>query len=97
MKEAEDQEPVIPGKVLIVPCNRHMVLKWSGASYYVELKNGPLVFHQRPSVEVLFISMAKFAGVNAIGVILTGMVKEDGAPGLLEMRQAGAVTLAQNE
>lgn len=96
VKEAEDQEPAMPGKVLIAPGNRHMVLKRSGASYYVELKNGPLVFHQRPSVEVLFSSVAKFAGVNAIGAILTGMGK-DGATGLLEMRRAGAVTLAQDE
>jgi len=96
IKEAEDRDLATPGKVLIAPGNKHMVLKRSGASYYVEIKDGPLVFHQRPSVEVLFQSVAKYAGSNAIGVILTGMGK-DGAKGLLQMREAGAYTIAQNE
>ena len=73
-----------------------MVLKRSGASYYVEIKDGPLVHHQRPAVEVLFQSVAKYAGSNSIGVILTGMGK-DGAKGLLEMRNNGAYTIAQDE
>lgn len=96
VKEAEDREPATPGKVLIAPGNKHMVLKRSGANYYVEIKDGPLVFHQRPSVEVLFISVARYAGANAVGVILTGMGK-DGAKGLLEMKNAGAYTIAQDE
>jgi len=96
VKEAEDMELVTPGKVLIAPGNSHMVLKRSGAVYYVEIKGGPLVFHQRPSVEVLFSSVARYAGKNAIGVIMTGMGK-DGAKGLLEMKEAGAYTIAQDE
>ncbi len=96
VKEAEDQELVAPGKALIAPGNKHLVLKRSGANYYVELKSGPLVFHQRPSVEVLFQSVAKYAGANALGVILTGMGK-DGATGLLAMKKAGAYTIAQDE
>jgi len=96
VSEAEDQEIVSPGKVLIAPGNKHMVLKRTGARYYVEIKDGPLVFHQRPSVEVLFTSVARYAGSNALGVILTGMGK-DGAKGLLEMRNAGAFTIAQDE
>lgn len=96
VKEAEDGELATPGKVLIAPGNKHMLLKRSGATYYVEVKKGPLVFHQRPSVEVLFNSVAKYAGPNAIGIILTGMGK-DGAKGLLEMKNAGAYTVAQDE
>lgn len=96
VKEAEDREIATPGKVLIAPGNSHMVLKRSGAVYYVEIKEGPLVFHQRPSVEVLFGSVAKYAGKNAIGVIMTGMGK-DGAKGLLDMKEAGAYTIAQDE
>lgn len=96
VKEGKDGELLSPGKVLIAPGNRHMVLKRSGASYYVEIKNGPLVYHQRPSVEVLFMSVARYAGPNAIGIILTGMGK-DGAEGLLEMKNAGAFTIAQDE
>lgn len=94
--EATHGELVSPGKVLIAPGNRHMVLRRSGASYLVQLTDTPLVFHQRPSVEVLFESVAEYAGRNAIGVILTGMGK-DGAGGLLKMRQAGAYTMAQDE
>jgi two-component system chemotaxis response regulator CheB len=96
VKEASDGELLAPGKVLIAPGNLHMVLKRSGASYYVEVKEGPLVFHQRPSVEVLFKSVARYAGANSIGVLLTGMGK-DGAEGLLEMKNTGAVTIAQDE
>lgn len=96
VKEADDKELAAPGKVLIAPGNKHMVLKCSGANYYIEVKDGPLVFHQRPSVEVLFRSVAKYAGRNAIGIILTGMGK-DGARGLLDMKEAGAFTIAQDE
>ena len=96
VKEAEDRELATPGKALIAPGNKHMILKRSGAIYYIEIKDGPLVFHQRPSVEVLFSSVAKYAGQNAIGILLTGMGK-DGAKSLLDMRDAGAFTMAQDE
>lgn len=96
VKEAEDGELLAPGKVLIAKGNKHMVLKRSGASYYVEIKDGELVYHQRPSVEVLFSSVARYAGPNAIGIILTGMGR-DGADGLLKMRHEGAYTIAQDE
>lgn len=96
VKEAEDGDRVVPGTVLIAPGNRHMVLRRSGARYHVEIKDGPLVYHQRPAVEVLFNSVASYAGPNSVGVILTGMGK-DGAKGLLAMRKAGAFTIAQNE
>lgn len=96
VREAVDGEQATPGKVLIAPGNKHMTLKRSGAVYYVEVRDGPLVFHQRPSVEVLFMSVAEYAGANAIGAILTGMGK-DGASGLLEMKNAGAFTIAQDE
>ncbi|HEX2944816.1 MAG TPA: chemotaxis response regulator protein-glutamate methylesterase [Clostridia bacterium] len=96
VKEAENNELLAPGKVLIAPGNYHMVLKRSGASYYVEVKDGPLVYYQRPSVEVLFKSVARYAGASSVGVILTGMGR-DGADGLLEMKKAGAVTIAQDE
>jgi two-component system chemotaxis response regulator CheB len=82
--------------VLIAPGNYHMILRRSGARYYVEIKTGPMVHHQRPAVDILFKSTAKYAGSNAIGVILTGM-GADGAEGLLEMKQAGAGTIAQDE
>ncbi|UCD53635.1 MAG: chemotaxis response regulator protein-glutamate methylesterase [Phycisphaerales bacterium] len=96
VKEAEDGDRVVPGRVLIAPGGWHMVLCRSGANYYVALKNGPPVCRQRPSVEVLFNSAAKYAGANAVGAILTGM-GDDGATGLLNMRQAGAHTIAQDE
>ena len=96
VREAQNMDSAAPGTVLIAPGNKHMLLKRSGANYFVEIKDGPLVFHQRPSVEILFNSVAKYAGANAIGVILTGMGK-DGAKGLLEMKQAGAYTIAQDE
>jgi two-component system chemotaxis response regulator CheB len=96
VKEADDGDRVVPGRVLIAPGGLHMVLQRSGANYYVSLRNGPPVCRQRPSVEVLFNSVAKYAGANAIGAILTGM-GDDGATGLLNMRQAGAHTVAQDE
>ena len=96
VKEAEDGDTVINGRALIAPGNFHMLLKRSGARYYVEVKEGPLVNRHRPSVDVLFRSTAKYAGANAIGVIMTGMV-DDGARGLLEMKEAGAKTIAQDE
>ncbi|OQY08327.1 MAG: chemotaxis response regulator protein-glutamate methylesterase [Fusobacteriia bacterium 4572_132] len=96
VREAKNNDSAIAGRVLLAPGNKHMLLKRSGARYYVEIKDGPMFFHQKPSVEVLFKSVAKYAGSNAIGVIMTGMGK-DGAKGLLEMKEAGAYTLAQNE
>ena len=96
VKEAEDQEIATPGKVLIAPGNYHMHLKRSGATYYVEVKTGPLVHHQRPAVDILFQSVAQYAGKNSIGIILTGMGK-DGAQGLLDMKNTGAYTIAQDE
>jgi len=96
VKEAENGDSVIRGRALIAPGNRHMLLKRSGARYYVEVKDGPLVNRHRPSVDVLFRSVAQYAGKNAIGVILTGM-GDDGAKGLLEMHQVGARTIAQDE
>ena len=96
VKEAEDGDSVIPGRVLIAPGNRHMLLKRSGARYYVELKDGPLVCRHRPSVDVLFRSASRYAGSNAIGVIMTGM-GDDGSRGMLEMKEAGAVNFAQDE
>jgi two-component system chemotaxis response regulator CheB len=96
VKEAEDGDSVVNGRVLIAPGNYHMLLRRSGARYYVQVKNGPMVHHQRPSVDVLFKSVADYAGSNAVGVILTGM-GADGADGLLKMREAGARTIAQDE
>ena len=96
VKEAEDKEPLIPGKVLLAPGNKHMVLKKNQYGYYVEVKAGPLVMHQRPSIEVLFRSIALYAGKGAIGVLLTGAGK-DGAEGLLDLKSAGALTIAQDE
>lgn len=96
VKEAENRELLAPGKALIAPGNMHMELSRSGAVYYVKLNNGPAIFHQRPSVEILFDSVAKYAGKNAIGVILTGMGR-DGASGLLHMKNEGAYTIAQDE
>lgn len=96
ISEARDGDHVIPGRVLIAPGGFHMLLQRSGANYYVTVKDGPSVCRQKPSVEVLFNSVAKYAGANAVGAILTGM-GHDGAMGLLNMRQAGAHTIAQNE
>jgi two-component system chemotaxis response regulator CheB len=96
VKEAEDGDTVMPGKALIAPGNYHMLLRRSGARYYVNVKDGPLVHHQRPSVDVLFQSAAQYAGANAVGVIMTGM-GSDGAKGMLKMKEAGARTIAQDE
>jgi len=96
VKEAAYGDGVIPGRVLIAPGNHHMLLRRSGNRYYVQVTGGPLVSRHRPSVDVLFRSVAQAAGASAVGVILTGM-GDDGAEGLLEMREAGARTIAQDE
>jgi len=96
VKEAQNGDAVLPGQALIAPGNYHMLLKRSGARYFVEVVQGPLVNRHRPSVDVLFRSVARFAGHNAIGVIMTGM-GDDGAKGLLEMKDTGAYTIAQDE
>lgn len=96
VKEAEDNDTLIRGRALIAPGNRHMLLKRSGARYYVEIKDGPLVCRHRPSVDVLFRSAARYAGKNSVGVIMTGM-GDDGAKGMVEMKEAGALTIAQDE
>ena len=84
------------GQALIAPGNKHTLLKRSGARYYVEVKEGPLVSRHRPSVDVLFRSASHYAGKNAVGVIMTGM-GDDGAKGMKEMHDAGAYTIAQDE
>jgi len=94
--EAKDGQRVVPGRALIAPGGKHMLLKRSGAQYHVEVVDGPVVNRHRPSVDVLFRSVAKYAGRNALGVIMTGM-GDDGARGLKEMHDAGARTLAQDE
>lgn len=96
VKEAEDGDTVAPGKALLAPGGYHMALKRSGAVYYVEVKEGPRVNRHRPSVDVLFKSVATYAGQNAVGVIMTGM-GDDGARGLLTLKEAGAPTIAQDE
>lgn len=96
VREAQDNDSVLSGTALLAPGNFHMILRRSGARYYVEVKTGPMVHHQRPAVDILFKSTAKYAGANAIGVLLTGM-GADGAAGLLEMKNAGAGTIAQDE
>jgi len=96
VKEAEDNDSVIRGRALIAPGNRHTLLKRSGARYYVEVKDGPLVCRHRPSVDVLFRSGARYAGKNAVGVIMTGM-GDDGSKGMKEMKGTGAFTIAQDE
>lgn len=96
VKEAADNDSVIRGQALIAPGNRHLLLKRSGARYFVEVREGPLVSRHRPSVDVLFRSAARYGGRNVIGVIMTGM-GDDGAKGMLEMRQAGAFNIAQDE
>ena len=96
VKEAENNDTIIRGRALIAPGNFHTLLKRSGARYYVEVREGPLVSRHRPSVDVLFRSTARYAGKNAVGVIMTGM-GDDGARGLLEMKEAGATTIAQDE
>lgn len=94
--EAKDNDSVIRGTVLIAPGNKHTLLKRSGARYYVEVKDGPLVSRHRPSVDVLFRSASRYAGKNALGIIMTGM-GDDGAKGMLEMHQAGSYNIAQDE
>jgi len=96
VREASDGESVVPGVALLAPGNWHMVLRQSGARYHVNLKAGPPVHHQRPAVDVLFQSVAHSAGRNSVGVLLTGM-GADGARGLLEMRDSGAHTIAEDE
>ena len=96
VKEAEHNDKIIKGRVLIAPGDKHVLLKKTGSRYFVELADGPLVSRHRPSVDVLFQSAAESAGKDAIGIILTGM-GGDGAKGLLKMKQAGAVTIAQDE
>ncbi len=96
VKEAEQGDEVMRGRALIAPGNHHMLLKRNGARYFVEITSGPLVNRHRPAVDVLFRSTATYAGKNAAGVILTGM-GDDGARGLLEMKEAGANTIAQDE
>jgi two-component system chemotaxis response regulator CheB len=96
VKEAQTGDSVVQGVVLVAPGDHHMLLRRSGARYFVEVKDGPRVNRHRPSVDVMFRSVAQTAGKNAVGVILTGM-GGDGAQGLLEMRQAGASTLSQDE
>jgi two-component system chemotaxis response regulator CheB len=96
VKEAQDGDSVVTGRALLAPGNFHMLLKRSGARYFVQVKNGPPVHHQRPSVDVLFNSAALTAGANVIGVILTGM-GADGAEGLAALKERGACTIAQDE
>ena len=96
IKEAENGDPVLRGHVLIAPGDQHMLLERHGARYVVAVKTGPLVSRHRPSVDVLFRSAARSAGGNAMGVIMTGM-GDDGARGMVEMRTAGAYTVAQDE
>ncbi len=96
VKEAENNDSVLRGHILIAPGNRHILLKRSGARYFVEVRDGPLVSRHRPSVDVLFRSAARYAGKNVIGVIMTGM-GDDGARGMAELHEAGAFTIAQDE
>ena len=96
VKEAEDGDAVRPGRALVAPGDYHMLLRSSGGRYWVNVKTGPRVCYQRPSVDVLFSSVAEAVGNRAIGVLLTGM-GADGAQGLLKMKQAGARTIAQDE
>lgn len=96
VKEAENNDTVLAGQVLLAPGGKHTLLRRSGARYYVEIREGPLVSRHRPSVDVLFRSCARYAGKNAVGVILTGM-GDDGAKGMKEMHESGAQTFAQDE
>jgi two-component system chemotaxis response regulator CheB len=96
VREARDNDRVLPGLVLIAPGGRHMLLRRNGARYHVEVRDGPAVNRHRPSVDVLFRSAAQAAGSNAQGIIMTGM-GDDGARGLREMHEAGAHTIAQDE
>jgi two-component system, chemotaxis family, protein-glutamate methylesterase/glutaminase len=96
VKEAKNGDSILKGQALIAPGNFHTIVKRSGARYFIEVKQGPFVNRHRPSVDVLFRSTAKYAGANSIGILMTGM-GDDGAKGLLEMKQAGAKTIAQDE
>ena len=96
VKEAEDGDVVRPGRALLAPGNFHMVMRRSGARYLVNVKSGPMIHYQRPAVDPLFRSVARYVGANAVGVILTGM-GADGAKGMREMKDAGAVNFAQDE
>jgi len=96
VKEAENNDVVYPGRAIIAPGNLHLLLKRQGARYYVETKEGPLVCRHKPSVDVLFRSAARYAGPNAVGVIMTGM-GDDGARGMAEMKEAGSFNIAQDE
>lgn len=96
VKEAENNDVVYPGRALIAPGNKHLLLKRQGARYYVETKDGPLVCRHKPSVDVLFRSAARYSGPNTVGVIMTGM-GDDGARGMKEMKEAGAYNIAQDE
>jgi two-component system, chemotaxis family, protein-glutamate methylesterase/glutaminase len=96
VREGKDGDRVRPGLALVAPGGRHMMVKRSGAQYYVEVKDGPLVNRHKPSVDVLFRSVAQVAGKNALGIIMTGM-GDDGARGLKEMRDTGAQTVAEDE
>ncbi len=96
VKEAVDGDALVRGTVLIAPGNRHMIVRRSGARYFVRITKGPLVNRHRPSVDVLFSSAAEYVGKNAVGIILTGMGR-DGAQGILKMKESGASTIAQDE
>ncbi len=96
VKEARNNDSILKGTALIAPGNRHIMVKRSGSRYFVELTDGPLVSRHRPSVDVLFRSTSRYVGQNAIGIILTGM-GDDGAEGLLELKDSGAFTIAQDE
>ena len=96
VKEARNGDTVLRGQALIAPGNKHLLIKRSGARYYVDVKDGPLVSRHRPSVDVLFRSAARYAGKNSVGVIMTGM-GDDGAKGMLEMKESGASTIAQDK
>lgn len=96
VKEAENGDPILKGRALIAPGNFHTMVKRSGDRYYVEVIDGPFVNRHRPSVDVLFRSTARYAGANSIGILMTGM-GDDGAKGLLEMKNTGAKTVAQDE
>lgn len=96
VKEAEHHDLVLPGRALVAPGGSHMMVRRDGVQYYVEVVSGPLVSRHKPSVDVLFRSVARAAGKNAIGIIMTGM-GDDGARGLKEMRECGAATYAQDE
>lgn len=96
VREARNNDRIHPGLALIAPGGKHMMVTRSGAFYHVQVVDGPLVNRHRPSVDVLFRSVAKFAGRNATGIIMTGM-GDDGARGLKEMLDAGSTTVAQDE